>query len=328
LGNIHRFDILLRIKKMPPSIQKAPGKIILFGEHAVVYGQPAIAVPLLDRQASVTIQPLITNQPVIQIDASDINLQADLASLEQDHPFAVITRLIQNKKNLDHLPAIRIIIRSTIPVASGLGSGAAVSVALTKALLAYLGFPLSPQEISEIAYEAEKHYHGNPSGIDNTVIAYQKGILFQRGKEPQWLTIGKPMTLLIVNSTEQKSTKTMVDLVRQRLENDPDSIQPLIEQIGNLTLQAYTALENGDANLTGTLMTENHHLLQQLGVSTPTLDRLVSIAIQNGALGAKLSGAGGGGNMIALVIASEANRVKSAFESQGFSQVIETILRA
>ena len=312
---------------MPPTLQKAPGKVILFGEHAVVFGQPAIAVPLLDRQASVSIQPLISTPATVHFSAPDIDFEADLQSMQETHPFAIIADQIKQRKQLSHFPGMRITIRSTIPVASGLGSGAAVSVALAKAILSYLGFSYTTEEISDIAFHAEKAHHGTPSGIDNTVIAYQKGIIFQREKPVQWLNVGSPMHLLIVNSKIKKSTRSMVDSVREQVENKPDIFLPFIEQIGKVVLQAKPLLESGHVQELGSLMTENHGLLRQLGVSTQTLDEMVQLALDSGAFGAKLSGAGGGGNMIALVDKQLALQLETAFHSAGYPETIHTIIR-
>jgi mevalonate kinase len=312
---------------MSQTIQKAPGKIILFGEHAVVHGQPAIAVPIPQRYATVSIQAQISEPHEIRFLAPDIHFNQALPDIPQDHPFRLITELVKQHGHIHHLPAMRIHIQSTIPVASGLGSGAAVSVALAKALCVFLGLSFSDQDISDIAFEAEKCYHGNPSGIDNTVIAFQKAILFQRGKPIQWLSIAKPFDILIVNSAEQKSTKLMVDLVNRSLQNLPQVVKPIIEQIGRLTIQARSALETGDIARIGALMLENHDCLQQLGVSTTTLDLLVHIAMQNGALGAKLSGAGGGGNMIILADTGTLLPIQNALIQAGFKNFIHSTIQ-
>ena len=312
---------------MAQTIQKAPGKVILFGEHAVVYGQPAIAVPIPQRYATVTIEPIIHGNEPIQIIAPDIGINLPLSSVSKDLPFSLICDLVKEHGKLHHLPAMKIHIHSTIPVAAGLGSGAAVSVAMARALCTFLGVEHSDADISAIAYEAEKVLHGNPSGIDNTVIAYQKGILYQKKQPIQWLSILEPIYLLIVNSGKQKSTKTMVDLVAQRVSENPVQMHQKIEQIGQLTLQAKDNLAKGNHEALGKTMLDNHQLLTELGVSTRALDQLVDIAIHHNAYGAKLSGAGGGGNMIILASKENISNIEEAIIQAGYPNTIQAIIQ-
>ena len=312
---------------MAQTIQKAPGKIILFGEHAVVFGQPAIAVPIPQRYATVAIEPIIRGDEPTRIIAPDIDLNLPLSEVSEDLPFALICELVKEHGKLHHLPAMKIHIHSTIPVASGLGSGAAVSVAMARALCTFLGVKHDDAEISSIAFEAEKVLHGNPSGIDNTVIAYQKGILYQKEHAMQWLTIKEPIHLLIVNSGEQKSTKTMVDLVATRISENPDEMQQKIEQIGLITLHAKEILSQGNLVALGTAMMENHQLLKDLGVSTPALDQLVALANQHNAYGAKLSGAGGGGNMIILASKDNISNIEESVIQAGYPNTIQAIIQ-
>src|SRR5512143_1729297 len=168
----------------------APGKIILFGEHAVVYGRPALAVPVTQVHADVEI--LDSSRAGIWIDAPDINLHAELNTLPSDHPLASVihnflfisrTRAERSgsRDEARHFPNLSIKISSTIPVASGLGSGAAVTVALTRALSSFLFHPMNDEEVNAFTYEIEKLHHGTPSGIDNTVVTYAKPVYFIKG---------------------------------------------------------------------------------------------------------------------------------------------------
>ena len=182
----------------------APGKIILFGEHAVVYGRPALAVSVTQVHADVEVSDLSKNG--IWIDAPDIHLHAELRSLPSDHPLAAVINKFfphSDASPREALPKgagrgkkgerIEIKITSTIPVASGLGSGAAVSVALIRALSSHLSRPMTNEQINALAYEIEKIHHGTPSGIDNTVITYAKPVFFVKGQPietPQsWQTV-------------------------------------------------------------------------------------------------------------------------------------------
>jgi len=156
----------------------APGKIILFGEHAVVYGRPALAVPVTQVHADVEVTASRDNQTLIH--APDINLHAELNSLPSDHPIASVIHNLLFSLGISPFPSLEIKITSTIPVASGLGSGAAVTVALIRALSSFLSHPLPNEQINQFAYEIEKLHHGTPSGIDNTVVTYARPVYFIR----------------------------------------------------------------------------------------------------------------------------------------------------
>src|SRR5574341_3719 len=144
----------------------APGKIILFGEHAVVYGRPALAVPVTQVHADVEVSD--GSQPGIWIDAPDINVHNELNTLASDHPIAAAIHNFLFLSHVSPFPSLDIKIPSTIPVAAGLGSGAAVTVALVRALSRHLNHPMRDDEVSAFTYEIEKLHHGTPSGIDNT----------------------------------------------------------------------------------------------------------------------------------------------------------------
>jgi mevalonate kinase len=312
---------------MPAIYAYAPGKVILTGEHAVVYGQPAIAAPVQEVRARAGIEANPTD-PVgkIYIHAPDIGLDTCLDDLPDDHPIATVFHEVQKEMGLDHLPAFKLTVTSTIPIAAGLGSGAAISVAVSRALSAFLGSPLPDESVSRIAFETDRYYHGTPSGIDNTVISYSRMVFFIRGKPIEMLTNGKALTLVIADSGEKSLTGKVVHGLRTRVEIDPDRYNPILERIGALSLSAREAIEKGDHARLGTLLSDNHFLLQNLGVSSINLDLLVKISQEAGALGAKLSGAGSGGNMIALVNAGDAERVSDALLSAGAVNTIITTI--
>src|SRR5678815_545929 len=158
----------------------APGKIILFGEHAAVYGRPALAVPVTQVHADVEI--LDSDSAGIWIQAPDINLHAELNTLPSDHPIASVIHNLFFLSRVSPFPSLNIKITSTIPAASGLGSGAAVTVALTRALSTHINYPMTDEQLNAFTYEIEKLYHGTPSGIDNTVITYAKPVYFIKGQ--------------------------------------------------------------------------------------------------------------------------------------------------
>jgi len=287
---------------MPAFSATSPGKIILFGEHAVVYGEPAIAVPVSSVQTRVSVNAVVGgNSGEIQIDAPDISLSAAIKELDPDHPLRAAVMAVAGNKDLGKIPACKIQISSTIPTASGLGSGAAVSAALIRALSAFLGQRLTDEQVSQLTFEVEKIHHGTPSGIDNTVIAHQKPIYYLKGEPFQFLSIGKPFSILIAGSGIPGQTREAVQQVRQNWINDPARYDSLFKSIGEISKKAKELIDTGSPADLGPLMNENHILLQELGVSTPELDLLVNAARQAGALGAKLSGGGLGGNIIALM---------------------------
>ncbi len=310
---------------MPAFTATAPGKIILFGEHAVVYGQPAIAVPVRQVQARAVVQALPGEKAGrVHIQAPAIQVDARLEDLPPGHPLPATVSETLKELQIERLPACSIRITSTIPVAAGLGSGAAVSVALIRALSAFLGCPLPDERVSAVAYEIEKLHHGTPSGIDNTVITYARPVYFVRQQTLQTLALPAPFTLVIADTGVPSPTSLAVGDVRRLWQAQRGYYDPLFEAIGGLARAARHALESGQPELLGRLMDANHTLLQQLTVSSPELDRLVSAARKAGASGAKLSGGGRGGNMIALVGADRAPAVSAALLDAGAVRTIIT----
>jgi len=300
----------------------APGKIILFGEHAVVYGRPALAVPVTQVQADVDI--LNASRAGIWIDAPDIGLRAELNTLPSDHPIASVIHNFLFLFRVAPFPNLEIKISSTIPVASGLGSGAAVTVALIRALAAHLGHPMNNEEVNAFAYEIEKLYHGTPSGIDNTVVTYARLVYFVKGQLMETFKVGQPFTIVIADTGTPAPTKESVSDVRRLWMNHRAPWESVFDKIGEISFTARRAIEAGKYELLGELMNENHILLQKLTVSSPELDYLVEAARSAGALGAKLSGGGRGGNMIALVEPELAETVSSDLKEAGAKNTIIT----
>jgi mevalonate kinase len=303
---------------MPAYSASAPGKVILFGEHAVVYGRPAIAVPVSQvRAKAIVIAEPRSPRGLVRIIAPDIDLETSLANLPEDHPLAVLLSKAVAAMQVSHIPACSITITSTIPIAGGMGSGAAVSVSVLRALSALLGRPLMDEQISQVVFEVEKVYHGTPSGIDNTVITYARPVYFVKGKPIEILAVKKPFTLVVADSGIKSPTAVTVAAVRQAWENQPEAYEQLFDEIGKIASTARKAIEAGKVEGLGALMDENHSLLQKLGVSSPELDRLVQAAKSAGAMGAKLSGAGRGGSIIALVTPESSNAVTTSMLKSG-----------
>jgi mevalonate kinase len=303
----------------------ASGKIILFGEHAVVYGRPALAAPVTQVHADVEVKD--SPRPGIWIDAVDISLQAELGTLPDAHPLAVIIISTLNALGISNRLPLRIHIHSSIPVASGLGSGAAVSVAIARALSAHLGLPLTDVQVSQLAYGTERLYHGTPSGIDNTVITYACPVYFVKGQASEMLRVGAPFTIVIGDTGIPAPTKESVADVHRLWESDLVYWEKIFDDVGEVARRARGAIEIGDSSLLGELMNRNHELLQSMTVSSPDLDRLVHVARSTGALGAKLSGGGRGGNMIALVKPDRAEIIANALRTVGAKNTIITTVQ-
>lgn len=315
----------------------APGKIILFGEHAVVYGRPALAVPVTQVHADVEVTA--SSRPGIWIDAPDIHLHSDLNSLPSDHPIASVIHnflflssrphphpLSQGERGAN-FPNLDITITSTIPIASGLGSGAAVTIALVRALSSHLDHPMTDEEVNAFAYEIEKLHHGTPSGIDNTVVTYAKPVYFVKGQPIETFTVGSPFTIVIGDTGISAPTRESVGDVRKLWEADKAKWEGLFDEVGEIVRQARERIESGEWKVLGSLMDQNHALLQKMTVSSPELDKLVEAARTVGALGAKLSGGGRGGNMIALVEAGQAESVAASLMDAGAKNTIITQIK-
>ncbi len=320
------------------STASAPGKIILFGEHAVVYGQPALAAPVTQVQATATVFPSPKErggrvadggeaEGEIWIDARDLGRTYSLAQAEPHDPLALAVRLTLDRCGLSAAShAFTIRVSSTIPPASGLGSGAAVCTAIVRALVAHFRSPISNLEVASIVFETEKLLHGTPSGIDNTVIACEQPVYFIKGRPPQPFTVGRPFTLLIADTGLPSPTKITVGDVRAGFEREPERFSRLFAEIGRIVNRAREIIANEDPARLGPLMAHNHRLLQDIGVSSPELDALAEAATDAGALGAKLSGGGRGGNLIALVAPQTAARVGAALREAGAVRLISTLI--
>ena len=318
---------------MHPARAHAPGKIILFGEHAVVHGQPAIAVPLTTVQARAEAIPGDYGAG-LTVQAPDVGhtLHAAESFEELADPSDPLYNALMYPLELAvgalnvPLPDLRITIRSSIPIASGLGSGAALATALIRALAMAHGRTLSRETLNGLVYEVEKRHHGNPSGLDNTVVVYERPVYFVRGTPPAPFTIGAPFTLVVADTGVSSPTRLTVGDVGRLFEAEPERITPIFERIGAIACEGRAAIEAGQVIGLGPLMNENHALLRDLTVSSHELDELCAAALSAGATGAKLSGGGRGGNMIALVEPARVHDVSGALREAGATAVFVTTL--
>ena len=308
-----------------PLKSSAPAKIILLGEHAVVYGMPAIAAPIQSLRAYACAQPSDTP---LRIRSIELEKSVALGSPASDDSLRPMQQLLQIASSYFGMrePTGDLVIRSDIPVAGGLGSGAAVSAAAIRALGALFGRSVSNEDLNQLVFEMERIHHGTPSGIDNTVVVYERPVYFQRGKDLEMLTVKRPCHIVIADTGRAAMTREAVSRVRQRYEQRQTETEEVFERIRQVASNARGALESGNQRQLGALMSENHRLLRQLGISSPELDGLVDASMAAGAMGAKLSGGGMGGNMIALVDGSSVPAVRRALSLAGAVSVSDFVL--
>jgi mevalonate kinase len=300
------------------------GKAILFNEHFVVYGIPSI-VSAIGRYTIAKVEP--HELPEVKLydnREATPNYKENKKEQQKDS----LNRILK-KMNIDPSSRIKITIEGNLYATSGIGASAASCVAIARALSQYFDLNLTDDEINEIAYEGEKGYHGTPSGVDNTASTYGGLIWFKRGDKGnliERIPISNPIEVVIGNTGIVADTARAVAGVRERKERNPQKYREIFERAENIAYLAKRAFLEGDFEEIGKLMNENHKLLQKIEVSCRELDFLVNIAREYGALGAKLTGGGLGGNMIALTPGKELQeRVANAIEKEGF-QTLKTVI--
>ena len=294
------------------------GKIILLGEHSVVYGRRAIAAPI----------PLAI-QARIEDTASGIDLIIPRWSIEQRLDFNAkrppsFTRSLARVLESLGLSGrgMRIEVFPNVPRAMGLGGSAALAVAVLRALDAHFKLGLSDERINELAFECEKVAHGTPSGLDNTLATYGQFMLYRSGEvqERRSITVDEPLPMVIGMSGVESLTARTVARVREAWQRNPDLYERIFNEIDSLVGVALDALEKRDYATLGETMNINQGLLNAMQVSSWELEEMVQIARAHGALGAKLTGGGGGGSIIALCPDS-APRVARAIREAGYHAI-------
>jgi len=306
---------------------EAPGKVILIGEHAVVYGHPAIAIPLRSVRARAEVR--VTAAAGIELEAPDIG--EHVRPGEEPSPrLRPLVRLAQCILELfgERELGLHIVLRSSIPIGRGMGSSAAVAVAVVRGVCNSLGRRLNADQICELADEAEREFHGSPSGIDTAVIAHDMPIYFVKGRGPRGISVGPSEFHFVVADTGiASSTSDVVGAIRRAREKDPARFDSYFWEIGSLASVSREILRSGSPTEMGLCMNRAHNALQQVGVSSPELDRLVVAALRHGALGAKLSGAGRGGAMITLLReADDEGKITEELIKAGARSVYSTAL--
>jgi len=268
------------------------GKVILLGEHAVVHGCPAIAVGI---EQGVTAKAETAERDLLRLSPWDLSLGPDLEGDEPlERAFAVALAMYPSR------PSLEVNAKVDLPAGAGLGCSAAIGVAVLDAIDETLGVERPRTDLATAALAWEKVFHGNPSGIDNTMSAVGGVALYRKGDVLRPLHSNKPLHLVIGYSGESSSTKEMVASVGRQLDSDPKRVNKAFEGIEVLVRNAKLAIEAGDHVALGQLLDLNHTILSSLMLCTTKLDEMCQTARRAGALGAKMTGAGGGGCMFAL----------------------------
>jgi hydroxymethylglutaryl-CoA reductase len=294
----------------------AAGKVILLGEHGVVYGKHALAVPITGAISA----DVSDNAPTAMIRIPEWNVtltrgQADASGI------AAAVALIEKELGIAG-EKFSINLHSKLPRAMGLGSSAAFAVAITRAFNHELSLGLDDAAINAVAFACEKLAHGTPSGIDNTIATYSEAMLFQNDGELETdiIALRETPPLVIACSSQAGLTKEQVANVRARHERNAQHYDAIFDAMDALSQDGAEALRGSDYVRLGQLMNICHGLLNSIEVSTPELESMVSIARAAGAAGAKVTGGGGGGSIVALCpgVVSE---VRAAFVAAGFRTI-------
>ena len=269
----------------------AHAKVILIGEHAVVYGQPGIALPFLPLKVNAKVEAHVKDQ----LHASFFSGYMD--QLPDDLLF--LWAHIQSLREKLKMPSLSLTIDNQIPTSAGLGSSAAIASAITQACFDWMEQALTPSELFEWTQKSEKIVHGNPSGIDALMVQSNQPYWFAKGKQPKAITMNIPGHFLIVDTGILGKTKEAIQKVASLYMKNIAQVH--LESIGLMVPLVEEALTHQDEADLGRLMNQTHYHLQELNVSHPEVDSLVNQGISLGALGGKLTGGGLGGSILFYV---------------------------
>lgn len=302
----------------------APGKAILFGEHAVVYGRPAIAMAL-GKRAQVKVTERLDNK--IQVNIRDLGIKGYINLKENtvtsNSPEKGILKYVLNSvKSVHQGSGLDICIDVNVPIGGGLGSSAAVTVALIAALFRYNNMDLKKKEIARLAHKVELDVQNYASPLDTTLSTYG-GLIYlkKNAKRIISLDINHDIPVVIGFTDQRGDTEKLVKAVKIKKESYPEIINPVIDSIESVTIEAKEAILNNDKKRIGELMNINHGLLDALGVNTLELSNMVYTARVAGASGSKITGAGGGGSIISFCpegtekVIAELKKIENAFKA-------------
>lgn len=290
---------------------RAMGKIILVGEHSVVYFKPAIAIPF----SGVSIEAVISENDEMILDTLNYQGLLSLAPTSLQGPKDLVEKII-NDLNIEENFAIKI--NSNIPQERGMGSSAAVAAALVRAIYKYFEKDLSDAKLLDYVNFSETIVHGNPSGIDSAIVVYEKPLYFIKGEEIVTYEFSLDAYLLVADTGELGNTKFAVSKVREYIEENSERGNYILSELENLVNDTKLALSNNDVSNVANNMNQAQIYLSELGVSNQSIEKLIKIALDNNALAAKLTGGGLGGCIICLVKNYEdALKIQSELSANG-----------
>jgi hydroxymethylglutaryl-CoA reductase len=290
------------------------GKVILLGEHAVVYDRHALALPL-ESAVSATV---VEAKAGIKLSIPDWDFEQSFSIDQPVHGAAAALALIMRQLGIQDR-GFYVRVRSRIPAAMGLGASAALAVAFVRAFDKLLDLKLNNAAVDGLAFECEKLAHGTPSGIDNNIATYGEPVLYSKSSATRTkpIKLSESPPIVVASSGVRGVTKDQVAGVRSRYERNAQLYETIFNEIDEISIAGAHALKSCDYDTLGLLMNVCHGFLNALQVSTPELERMIEIARSNGASGAKLTGAGGGGSIVALCPNKE-SEVARALHDAGY----------
>ncbi|WP_220752078.1 mevalonate kinase [Apilactobacillus xinyiensis] len=300
------------------SIGMSHAKIILMGEHSVVYKEPAIALPITSIKLKVEIKKCLSNNILITSHYYKGPLQNVPVNM------LGIKKLIDQtlKKLNKEKETFNIIIKSNIPSERGMGSSAATAVGIIRAIFKYFDKEISRKQLLRLSDVEEKITHGNPSGLDAATVSSEYPIWFIHGQENEQIPFNINGYLIIADSGILGRTDIAVNYVRELVNHKNEIAINSINNLGNTVRQAKECLEKGNIHQLGKLMDFAHQQLQNIQISNPTVDKIVNITKENGALGAKLTGSGLGGCVISITDNLEkVDKIINALKKQGVKDI-------
>ena len=290
------------------------GKVVLLGEHAVVYGRHAIAAPV-----PMTVRALVEDcDSGVHLIIPRWGVEYQLhEEADRRRSFERSAGVIFDELGLAGRP-MRIEVFPDVPRGMGLGGSAALAVAIVRALDKHFHLGLSDEEVNRLAFESEKEAHGKPSGIDNTVACYGRPIVYRPGRPPliEPLQVETPISAVVAMTGCEGLTAKTVGRVRAAWKDHQRLYERIFDEIDEIVLRGLQAIQDQDLPRLGELMNVCHGLLNAIQVSSPELEKLVAVARGNGAYGAKLTGGGGGGSVIA--VCDDAQGLTDAIRAEGY----------